>query len=197
MARRFLQKGHRLESTVTFRSKFELSEAIPHIKDAPKDEYIIENLCLRPERNQRSFPDLIELTPEEGIKGDRWLKSPWLTLKNGKPDPGIQVSILSKRVWDAVKFGPEAIHPGDTFMSDFDTSEENCPTGTILEAGTAKLKVSGIFNEGCVKWKVRYGADAKNCITLEENKPLRLRGLLCAVISAGQIRNGDLLKKIS
>ena len=79
----------------------------------------------------------------------------------------------------------------------FDTSEENCPTGTILEAGTAKLKVSGIFNEGCVKWKVRYGADAKNWITLEENKPLRLRGLLCAVISAGQIRNGDLLKKIS
>ena len=80
---------------MTFRSKFELSEAIPHIKDAPKDESIIENLCLRPERNQRSFPDLIELTPEEGIKGDRWLKSPWLTLKNGKPDPGIQVSILS------------------------------------------------------------------------------------------------------
>ena len=41
---------------MTFRSKFELSEAIPHIKDAPKDESIIENLCLRPERNQRSFP---------------------------------------------------------------------------------------------------------------------------------------------
>ena len=37
---------------MTFRSKFELSEAIPHIKDAPKDESIIENLCLRPERNQ-------------------------------------------------------------------------------------------------------------------------------------------------
>ena len=45
---------------MTFRSKLELSEAIPHIKDAPKDESIIENLCLRPERNQRSFPDLIE-----------------------------------------------------------------------------------------------------------------------------------------
>ena len=115
----------------------------------------------------------------------------------GNQIPGIQVSILSTRVWNAVKFGPDAIHPGDTFMSDFDTSEENCPAGTILSAGTAKLKVSGIFNEGCVKWKVRYGVDAKNWITLEENKPLRLRGLLCSVVSAGQIRNGDLLKKLS
>ena len=61
---------------MNFRSKLELLAAIPRIKDAPKKEAIIENLCLRPERNQRSFPDLIELTPEEGIKGDRWLKSP-------------------------------------------------------------------------------------------------------------------------
>ena len=181
---------------MTFKSKLELLAAIPHIKDAPKNEAIIENLCFRPERNERSFPEFLELTPDEGIKGDRWLESPWLKLSNGKPDPGIQISILSTRVWDAVKFGPEAIHPGDTFMSDFDTSEENCPAGTILSAGTAKLKVSGIFNEGCVKWKVRYGVDAKNWITLEENKSLRLRGLLCSVVSAGKIRNGDLLKKL-
>ena len=181
---------------MTFRSKQELLAAIPHIQKAPKNESFIKNLCFRPERNQRSFPDFMELTPNEGIKGDRWRKSPWLKLPNGEPDPGIQVSILSTRVWDAVKFGPEAIHPGDTFMSDFDTSEENCPAGTILSAGTAKLKVSGIFNDGCVKWKVRYGVDAKDWITLEENIPFRLRGLLCSVVSAGQIRNGDLLKKV-
>ena len=90
-------------------------------KNKIKRESIIENLCFRPERNERSFPEFMELTPNEGIKGDRWLQSPWLKLSNGEPDPGIQVSILSTRVWNAVKFGPEAIHPGDTFMSDFDT----------------------------------------------------------------------------
>ena len=39
---------------MTFRSKQELSAAIPHIQKAPKDESFIENLCFRPERNQRS-----------------------------------------------------------------------------------------------------------------------------------------------
>ena len=84
---------------MTFKSKLELLAVIPHIKNAPKNESFIENLCFRPERNQRSFPDFMELTTNEGIKGDRWLESPWLKLSNGKPDPGIQVSILSTRVW--------------------------------------------------------------------------------------------------
>ena len=66
-------------------------------------------------------------------------------------------------------------------MSDFDTSEENCPAGTILSAGTAKLKVSGIFNEGCVKWKVRYGVDAKNWITLRKTNRFVCEGY-CALL---------------
>ena len=181
---------------MTFRSKLELLAAIPHIKDAPKKEAIIENLCFRPERNQRSFPEFMELTPNEGIKGDRWLESPWLKLSNGEPDPGIQVSILSTRVWNAVKFGPEAIHPGDTFMSDFDTSEENCPAGTILSAGTAKLKVSGIFNEGCVKWKVRYGVDAKNWITFEEHKSTSITRVVVLCCISGTNSKRGLIEKV-
>ena len=94
---------------MTFKSKSELLTAIPYIKEAPKKEAVIQNLCFRPKRNHRSFPDFLELTPNEGIKGDRWLESPWLKLSNGKPDPGIQVSILSTRGWDAVKFAPDAI----------------------------------------------------------------------------------------
>ena len=50
---------------MNFRSKLELLAAIPSIKDAPKKEAIIENLCFRPERNQRSFPEFLELTPNE------------------------------------------------------------------------------------------------------------------------------------
>jgi len=53
---------------MTFRSKLELLAAIPHIKEAPKKETLIENLCFRPERNQRSYPNFLELTPSDGIK---------------------------------------------------------------------------------------------------------------------------------
>ena len=58
---------------MTFRSKLELLAAIPHIKDAPKKEAIIENLCFRPERNERSFPEFMELTPDEELREtDGW-----------------------------------------------------------------------------------------------------------------------------
>jgi hypothetical protein len=40
---------------MTFRSKSELLTAIPYIKEAPKKEAVIENLCFRPERNHRKF----------------------------------------------------------------------------------------------------------------------------------------------
>ena len=69
---------------MTFRSKLELLAAIPHIKEAPKKETLIENLCFRPERNQRSYPNFLELTPSDGIKGDRWRESPWLRLSDRK-----------------------------------------------------------------------------------------------------------------
>jgi MOSC domain-containing protein YiiM len=83
------------------------------------------------------------------------------------------------------------LHPGDTFVTDLDTSEANLPEGQLLAVGTAVLRVSGVFNDGCAKWKVRYGEAAYAWVRAAEHRHLRLRGILCSVEADGMIRLGD------
>jgi hypothetical protein len=173
----------------------ELTTALPHVCAAPKTDTTIDSLCFRPARRQREFPHTLRLTRAHGIPGDRWLTEPWLRLPNGDPDPNIQISILPLRVLNLVWTDRDTTpHPGDSFIADIDTSLANLPQGTRLQAGTAILRVSNLFNEGCMKWKAYYGADAKNWIT--DHPELRLRGVLCAVEQDGIIHPGDTLRKL-
>ncbi len=175
----------------------DLADALPAILNAPKDRAKITSLCLRPGYGERTFVEDLTLTIAQGIPGERWATAPWLTLEDGSPDPRIQVSILSSRVVDAVWTDPSAmVHPGDPIVADFDTSFENLPAGTRLQAGTAVLEVSDAVNDGCVKWKTRYGADAKAWLTLPENMPHRLRGVLCRVVQDGVLTRSDVLIKV-
>lgn len=174
-----------------------LIAALPHVLAAPRDQGPISGLCTRPARGERAFPDHLTLTRAEGIPGERWLTEPWARLPDGSPDPAIQISILPARVLDLVwRPGDDAPHPGDPIVADLDMSEANLPEGTRLQAGTAILRVSGLFNGGCVKWKVRYGAAAKDWITAPGHPTLRLRGILCSVERDGIVRLGDRLRPI-
>ncbi len=175
----------------------EMWAALPHLRAAPKTDAHIHSLCLRPDYGQRLHPDRLTMTVAQGVPGERWLTAPWLRLPDGTPDPNIQVSILPTRMMDLVwrdRIGTP--HPGDTIVADLDTSLENLPPGTLLQAGTAVLRVSAEFNEACVKWKVRYGADAKAFITLPGHPDLRLRGVLCAVVSDGEITLQDRILRL-
>lgn len=173
----------------------ELDRAWSHILAAPKDGAAISHLCLRPERNSRQFVDELHLSAAGGIEGDpRWLNEPWLKTEDGKGHPGIQVCVLAKRVLDLVWKG-DVIFPGDTFVADMDLSMDNLPTGTRLAVGEAVLEVSEVFNEGCVKWKARYGQDAYDWARDPMNKHLRPRGILCSIVQDGIIRTGDRLFK--
>lgn len=173
-------------------SRAELDAALPHVCAAPKTDAAITSLCTRPAFNQRAFPASIRFSRAEGIPGERWLKQPWLRLADGSPHPGIQVSILPSRVMDLVwQDRTAAPHPGDPIVADLDTSEANLPPGTLIQAGTALLRVSEVPNLGCVKWKARYGADALNWVA--SAPMLRLRGVLCAVEQDGEVTLTDRL----
>ncbi len=175
----------------------ELMAALPHVLAAPRDAAPVLQLCFRPDYGQRDFRQRLVLTREGGIPGERWAKAPWLKLPDGRGDPAIQVSILPKRVLDLVwREGDTAPHPGDTIIADLDTSLENLPEGTRLECGTAVLRVSSVFNDACVKWKVRYGQDAKEWVTAAGHPELRLRGVLCSIERDGEVALGDVLRKI-
>ena len=175
----------------------ELLAALPDIMAAPKTDAPIDSLCLRPARNERAFPTLIRMTRAKGIPGERWLNEPWLRLADGSPDPRIQVSILPRRVMDLVWRDREMTpHPGDPIVADLDCSLANLPEGTLLQAGTAVLRVSDQFNAGCIKWKLRYGADARAFIDAPGHPRLRLRGVLCSVEVDGEVSLTDRLQVI-
>jgi hypothetical protein len=174
----------------------QLAAALPHVLAAPAAGPVT-CLCTRPGVGQRAFPDRIVLTRAEGIPGERWLTRPWLRLPDGRPDPAIQVSILPTRVLDLVwRPGDSVPHPGDPVAADLLMTEEALPEGTLLQAGTAVLRVSGVWNDGCVKWKARYGADAKAWITAPGHRALRLRGILCSVEEDGAISVGNVIAPI-
>ena len=174
-----------------------LDGAIPEILSAPKDGAIIEQLCFRPDFSERTYVDEIAVTAKGGVDGCRWSHTPWMKLEDGTGDPRIQVSILQKRVLDLV-YDPatDDLHPGDTMIVDMDLSHDNLPVGTILQAGTAQLRVTDYWNDACVKWKVRYGADALDWLREEENIKSRLRGVTCEIVTDGVIINGTPLTKV-
>jgi MOSC domain-containing protein YiiM len=87
-------------------------------------------------------------------------------------------------------------HPGDPIVADMDMSLANLPTGSLIAAGTAVLRVSDEFNAACAKWKVRYGADARAFIDAPGHPALRLRGVLCSVETDGEVTLADRLQVI-
>lgn len=168
----------------------ELTAALPWVLSAPKTGSAVELLCLRPDFGQRSFVSEISVTRVRGIPGERWGSQPWLKLPDGTGHPGIQVSVLPRRVLDLVWRDRETVvHPGDTFVCDLDMTQANLPAGTRLAVGTAVLCVSEVWNDACAKWKVRHGEAAFDWVRAYPQH--RLRGILCSIEQDGVIRNGD------
>lgn len=164
---------------------------------APKDNAPILTLCLRPAEGERTFVSSLQFDLENGVVGDRWIQKTWLYTDDGKPDPRIQVCILGSRVQQLVRRDPDGmIYPGDNIIADMDFSEANLPVGQRLQIGSAILEVSDVFNTACFKWNERYGSDSLKWINLPENKPHRLRGLLCQVVQAGTATLADTIQKV-
>lgn len=174
----------------------ELEAGLEHILAAPK-EAAIDLLCRRPDFGQRDFRQELSLSVSSGIENERWTKHPWMRLEDGSPDPRIQVSILQKRVLDLIWRDREnVVYPGDTMIADMDLSEENLPVGQRVQAGSAVLEVSDVFNTACAKWKVRHGRESYDWINQPENVKYRLRGVLCKIVVDGVARRGDMLRKL-
>ncbi len=165
-----------------------LAAALPHVLAAPRTGGPIRLLCARPKPNQRTFPESLTLTRATGVIDDYEASRPWLVLPDGSPDPRNQVSLISARVLDLVwRSRNPRLHPGDNIAVDLDLSHANLPTGTLLKAGTAILRVSDEPNDGCAKWKVRCGRDAHTWVRAKATADQRLRGLYCSVEQDGVV----------
>ncbi len=164
---------------------------------APKDHAPILTLCVRPNEGERTFVSKMQLDPKQGVVGDRWIRKTWMYLEDGSPDPRIQVCLLGSRVLQLIRRDPDGMtYPGDNIIADMDFSEANMPVGQRLKIGTTVIEVSDVFNTACSKWNERHGNDSLKWINLPENKPHRLRGILCKVVQPGEVTLTDSIQKI-
>ena len=130
-----------------------------------------------------------------GVVGDFEALRPWLVLEDGAPDPRNQVSLMSARVLDLLwRDGTPRNHPGDNIACDLDLSHANLPVGTLLQAGTAVLRVSDEPNDGCATWKVRMGKAAYDWTRSHE--AYRLRGLYGSVQQDGEVTLTDAIIRL-
>jgi len=163
---------------------------------APKNDAVIEHICIRPTPGTRQVVDRVVLSSTDGVMGDRWKTSAWLRLPNGAPDPRVQVALCSPRLLQLLQGhdDPRCLI-GDTFVADLDLSEANLPIGQRLAIGTAVIQVSDIVNDACGKFAHRFGVEPFKWIRKPEHQHLRLRGIFAQVIQDGEVGMGATLHK--
>ena len=124
------------------------------------------------------------MSPEAGVEGDRW--------SQGKRVREAQVTMMNARVAAMLAAGRAPLDaPGDNFQVDLDLGEEALPAGSRLRGGGALIEVSALAHSGCKYFRERLGAAALDWVNAVPNRALRLRGVNCLVIEAGEIALGD------
>jgi hypothetical protein len=174
-----------------------LDAALPHVLAAPLTNGPISMLLYRRKYNDRVFTDHLRLTRASGVESDFEMGNPWLKLEDGTADPRIQVSILPQRVLDLCwRNRDTTVHPGDQIVADLNMSLDNLPSGSLIRVGTAVLRVSDLWNDGCVKWKARCGRPAYKWVRAPEHEALRLRGVFCTVVQDGEVSVGSTIARL-
>jgi MOSC domain-containing protein YiiM len=149
---------------------------------APRGNGTVRLICVRVAEGVHETPERVDVTPEDGVAGDRWATGP--------RDLHAQVTLMNVRVTELVlRDGALLDLPGDNFQVDLDLSEEALPAGTRLRIGGALLEVSAEPHTGCKKFSARFGLDALKWVN--EHRDRRLRGLNCRVLEAGPVAVGD------
>jgi MOSC domain-containing protein YiiM len=175
---------------VTVRSFAELESAWQALDKSPRQQGRVSLIVLRHPDRSHQTPSAVEITPDGGLRGDRWSLAQ-------SPDPGLQVTLMNVRVAELVSAGRWPLDAaGDNLLVDFDLSQEWLPTGARLAIGTACLEVTPHPHSGCKKFAAKFGQDALRWVNWKDFRPRRLRGLNCRVVTAGRVAVGDPVRRL-
>jgi hypothetical protein len=175
----------------------ELEMALDHLRQAPKDEGVLELIVCRPQIDKREVLAEAELHPLKGLIGDNWNVRGSSKTPDGSAHPEMQINIMNARVTALVAQEKERWPlAGDQLYVDMDLSKENLPAGTRLQVGSAVLEVSPLPHTGCSKFVSRFGMDAMKFVNSPLGKELCFRGINAKIIEAGVVKTGHIVKKI-
>ena len=176
----------------------ELEAALDHLRQAPKDDGVVQLIVRRPRVDEREVVEEAELDPVGGLIGDSWSMRASRRTPDGSPHPEMQINIMNARVTALVAQDKERwALAGDQLYIDLDLSKENLPAGSRIAIGAAVLEVSPLPHTGCHKFVARFGLDAMKFVNSPVGKELCLRGINAKVVQGGVVKVGQTARKIN
>jgi len=167
-----------------------LEQGVKHILMSPSDMGKLMLIVIRPGVDQRETPAEGHVDPEQGLVGDSWSI-------RGEADPDVQLTIMNARVAGLVAQTRDRWSlAGDQLYLDMDLSDDNLPPGTQLALGDAIIEVTEPPHTGCKKFAARFGVDAVVFVNSGRGKELNFRGINAKVIQSGDIKVGDVARKL-
>jgi MOSC domain-containing protein YiiM len=169
----------------------ELEAGLDFIRQSPKTEGTLTLIIVRPEVDQRLVLQECEMSTEQGVHGDNWLRK-------GRPDANGQVLLMNARAIELLARTPERwALAGDQLYVDLDLSEDNLQAGQRLALGSAVLEVTSKPHKGCAKFAQRFGQEALEFVNSPQGWQLHLRGICTRVVQPGTAKVGDRIVKIA
>jgi hypothetical protein len=176
----------------------ELEAGLDEIRQAPKDEGVLQLIVRRPQVEEREILEEGELHLHEGLIGDSWIRRPSSRTADGSPHPDMQINIMNARAAALVAQDKSRWHlAGDQLYLDMDLSLDNLPPGTQVAIGSAVIEVTPPPHTGCKKFVARFGLDAMKFVNSSVGRELQLRGINAKVVQPGMIRVGNLARKLT
>lgn len=173
----------------------ELEAALAATGPSPAGEGTVEMIVRRPGAGRRESLQTGELSVEEGLVGDDWIRRGSSRSVDGGPHPDMQLTLMNARVVEAIA-GTRDRWPlaGDQLYVDIDIGQEVLPAGTRLAVGGAVIEVTSEPHTGCGKFIERFGVDAMRWVNAPDGRRRNLRGINARVLSSGTVRVGDAIR---
>src|SRR5688500_20395008 len=93
------------DMTVKHLTMQELEAALDHLREAPKDNGVVQLIVRRPRTDDREVLDRAEVDPANGLIGDSWCFRPSSRTPDRSPHPEMQINIMNSRVTAFVEIG--------------------------------------------------------------------------------------------
>jgi MOSC domain-containing protein YiiM len=179
------------------RTPEQLDAGLAAILESPRDHGTLELIACRPVPGERIVLDTATLDVDAGVVGDSWHTRPSKLMPDHRPHPDAQVTVMNARVIALLAGDREhwAI-AGDQLYVDLDLSPANLPAGTRLAVGDTVLEVTALPHTGCAKFSARFGSEALRWINAPGGRALNLRGINTRIVTTGQVRRGDAIRKV-
>jgi hypothetical protein len=146
----------------------------------------VDLIVLRPTSGERLCPLFGELSPEQGIVGDRWLHA------NRTVDA--QVSLMDVRIAGALAERQHWPLFGDNLFVDLELSVQALPPGLRLRLGQALIEITAEPHLGCKKFAARFGDDALQWVNDKAIREQRVRGVFARILEPGRVHLGDVAR---